>query len=170
ATFGELFTLPIQPNFSRGLAGRRVLFSINKDNRLDWVADWARWHAVLHGTDTVILFDNGSTQYPMAAIEQTLAAIPQLRHIAVIPMPHRFGRADGAVLITPHYANFLQISTMSIVLRRFGMAAQGLLNCDIDELAWAGGQSLYDRLRYNPLGVVRMRGRWSRAARAPPHP
>src|SRR5690606_15312842 len=90
--------------------------------------------------------------------------------IAVIPMPHRFGRADGAVLMTPHYANFLQISTMSIVLRRFGMAAQGLLNCDIDELAWAGGQSLYDRVRHSPLGVVRMRGRCIEAARAPDAP
>jgi hypothetical protein len=32
-------------------AGRRVLFTLSKDNHLDWVADWAGFYASVHGCD-----------------------------------------------------------------------------------------------------------------------
>tara|TARA_R100000365_G_C2744896_1_gene73644 strand:- start:2161 stop:3327 length:1167 start_codon:yes stop_codon:yes gene_type:complete len=168
--FGEIFDLAIQPNFSASLSGARILFTINKNNRLEWVADWANWHASLHGTDTVILFDNGSTEYTIDKLEATLAAVEGLKTVIVIDVPHKFGPIDTSVLVTKFYPRFLQISMTNLALRRFGMRAEGLLDCDIDELAWAGGQSAYERAELSALGVVRMRGRWIEATRAPDAP
>ncbi|AEQ53694.1 hypothetical protein [Pelagibacterium halotolerans] len=168
--FGETFDLAIQPNFSAALSGARILFTINKNNRLEWIADWARWHARLHGTDTVILFDNGSTDYTVDRLETTLAAVNGLKTVIVIDVPHKFGPIDTSVLNTKFYPRFLQISMTNLALRRFGMRAEGLIDCDIDELAWAGGESVYERTRRSALGVTRMRGRWIEAARDPDVP
>lgn len=168
--FGAQFTLPVQPGHCAELAGAKILFAINRDNQLDWIADWAGWHAVLHGTDTVLLFDNGSTRYGLPEIEQALAAVPGLARIAVVSLPHKFGPIDPSVLMTRFYPRFLQITMVQIALRRFGMLAAGMINCDIDELAWAGGPSLYERVAASPLGALRMRGRWIEAVRAPDAP
>lgn len=168
--FGERFALEVQPNHAAALDNGRVLFTINKNNRLEWIADWARWHRVQHGTDTIILFDNGSTEYSLADIEAALARGGDFRAIVVISVPHKFGPIDRSVVMTRFYPRVLQISMTNLVLRRFAMSAQGIINCDIDELAWAGGQSLYDRASQSELGALRMRGRWIEAVRAPDAP
>ena len=161
------FEVEVQPNFSASLSGARILFSINKNNELDWIDEWARWHVLNHGTDTVVLFDNGSDRYTTEDIAVRLSRVPGIASYAVIAMPHRFGQVDPAVISNPYWPLFLQISTMSIVLRRFGMAAAGLINCDIDELANPpDGQSLYDVCQASKSGLVILRGRWIEAVRS----
>lgn len=161
---GQSFELPVGENYSSALARRRVLFTMSKDNELGWIAEWARWHARLHGTDAIVLFDNGSTRYGVAEIEETLLAVPGL---AVVAVPHwtgRFGMTDHALAINPYWSHFLQISSMSVVLRRLGSSAFGLLNCDIDELAAThSGRSIYDHLADARYGLVVFRGQWIEA-------
>ena len=54
---------------------------------------------------------------------------------------------------------------MSVVLRRYGEAAYGLLDCDIDELAGTrSGQSIYDLAKTSRGGLVVFRGIWIEAA------
>ena len=60
---GETLSLPVQSNSCADLAGRKLLFSINKNNDLAWIREWVEYHARVHGTDAVILVDNGSTRY-----------------------------------------------------------------------------------------------------------
>ncbi|HWJ89385.1 MAG TPA: hypothetical protein VNS12_15065 [Pelagibacterium sp.] len=151
-------------------SGARILFTINKNNRLDWIRTWAQWHVDRHGTDAVILFDNGSTQYGTEEIEQTLATVRGLNKIAVISLPHKFGPIDHWVMAYHFWPRFLQISACTIALRRFGMNASGLINCDIDELVWAGGGSVYDLTAQSELGSLRMPGRWIEAAYAGDEP
>lgn len=158
--FNERFTLTIQPNLSARLKDARILFAINKNNRLDWVSTWADWHVRAHGADTVIVFDNGSTDYGPADIENILAAVPGLKSIAVIDLPHRFGARDSAVLSHHYWAHFLQITAFNLVLRRFGRQAFGLLNLDIDELAWSASGSIFEQTAATVLGTGRLRGQW----------
>ncbi|GAB5429722.1 MAG: hypothetical protein Devi2KO_31810 [Devosia indica] len=161
------FEVTVQPNLSAQLSGARILFSINKNNELDWIDEWARWHVVHHRTDTVVLFDNGSDRYACKDIEAVLSRVSGLSSYAVISMPYRFGAVDPAVMVNPYWPLFLQISSMSIVLRRFGMAASCLINCDIDELANPpGGQSLYDVCQASKAGLVILNGRWIEAVRS----
>lgn len=158
---GRTFVLPVQPNLSQKLAGARVLFSMSKNNDLNWIRYWADWHARLHGTDTVFLFDNGSDHYGTKEIEAALASVKGLRTVGVISFPHLFGAFDPAVKLNPFWAHFAQISSMSIVLRRLAGKAQGLLNCDVDELANApDGRSLYAAVADAQAGLIILPGRW----------
>lgn len=161
---GNSFSLPVQPSSVPSLAGARVLFSMNKDNDLAWIAEWARFHVDLHGTDAVILFDNASTRYGVAEVERTLLAVPGLRHVAVPAWPYRFGPIDPAVQVNPYWSRFLQTASMSVVLRRYAARAYGLLNADIDELTLSlDGASAYDKARASRAGLLSYRGRWIEA-------
>ncbi|MDO8359692.1 MAG: hypothetical protein Q7T08_06595 [Devosia sp.] len=161
---GASHILPIQPNTSAELSGRRVLFSMNKDNDLAWIREWALFHARLHGTDTVILFDNGSRRYAVGDVEETLRSVLGLTHVAVPVWTQNFGRTDPVVRVDPYWAHFPQIAAMSVVLRRYGAAAAGLLNCDIDELARRPeGGSIYDAASRTKHGLAVFRGQWIEA-------
>ncbi len=160
----ERWELPVGANYSAMLAGRRVLFTMSKDNDLAWIREWALWHARLHGTDTIVLFDNGSQNYDVEAVEQELLSVPGLTHIAVPSWPGRFGMTDEVLSVNPFWSHFLQITSMGVVLRRFGAQALGLLNCDIDELAAThSGRPIYDLLADARHGLVVFRGRWIEA-------
>lgn len=158
---GQAFALPVQPNHSAELAGRRILFTMSKDNELSWIAEWARWHQRLHGTDAIVFFDNGSSKYGLEEVEQTLLGIGGIETVSVQSWPYAFGATDPALAVNPYWAHFLQISSMSVVLRRFGAAACGLLNCDVDELAAThSGRPIYDFLAAARRGLVTFRGQW----------
>ena len=161
---GETLTLPVQPSHIADLAGRRVLFSVNKNNDLAWIREWALFHATLHGTDAVVLFDNGSTRYSREEIAATLQTVPGLAKVAVLVWPVSFGPIDPAVRVNPYWARFFQIGTMSVTLRRYGERAYGLLNCDIDELAGTqSGASIYDLAKQSRGGLVAFHGTWIEA-------
>jgi hypothetical protein len=158
---GQVFELLVQPSHAADFAGRRVLFTMSKDNELGWIAEWARWHAALHGTDAIVLFDNGSGSYGVGEIEQTLLGVDGIERVAVVSWPGAFGATDPALAINPYWAHFLQIASMSVVLRRFGAGAFGLLNCDVDELAAThSGRPIYDLLAEAWRGLVTFRGQW----------
>ena len=108
---GEQLQLAVGQNSCRDLAGSRLLFSINKDNDLAWIREWAEYHQRLHGTDAVILFDNASTRYEPAEILAVLQSVPGIVHAGVPSWPYRFGPIDPAVKANPYWARFLQISS-----------------------------------------------------------
>ena len=152
---GEQFVMQVQPNSCAALAGRRLLFTINKNNDLAWIREWASYHARLHGADAILLFDNGSSRYNLAELHGVLAAIPGLAHVGVHSWPYSFGPFDAALKNNPYWGRFLQIASMSVVLRRYGERAYGLLDTDIDELAGThSGNSVYDLAHQSRGGLV----------------
>ena len=162
----EKFELPLQPNSSGALAGHRVLFTLSKDNELAWIREWAHYHAAIQGVDAVLLFDNGSSRYAPDEIEATLRTVRGIRKAAVVSLPYRYGATDLVVLSNPYYGLFLQIATMSIALRRYAARADGLLNCDIDELtATPLGSTVFDLAHASQHGLVVMRGQFIEAVR-----
>ena len=48
-------SVPIQKNHSDTFAGKKVLFTMSKDNDLEWIYQWAEFHARVHGVDAVLL-------------------------------------------------------------------------------------------------------------------
>jgi hypothetical protein len=160
----ETCELPIRANRSAALEGARILFGMNRDNDLAWIREWAAFHQRLHGTDTVILYDNGSTAYAVEDVVETLRSVPGLAHVAVPLWPQPFGRTDPAVRLNPYWAHFPQIASMSAVLRRYGAKARGILNADIDELVQApSGRSIYEVATSLKHGLAVFRGRWIEA-------
>lgn len=164
AMAGEQVALPVQPNASAELAGKRLLFTINKNNDLAWIREWGTWHARLHGTDAIVLFDNASTRYDATEVHGVLASIPGITHVGVHRWPYSFGPRDPAVIKDDHWGRFLQIASMSVILRRYGERAYGLLDTDIDELAGThSGASIYDLAHQSRGGLVVFRGTWIEA-------
>jgi hypothetical protein len=168
---GERYELPVQPNLSQKLAGSRLVFTMSKDNDLDWVRAWAGDHVNRHGADAVLFFDNGSTRYGIGDIEAVLLSVPGLQHVAVASWPWKYGSPDPAVINNPFYTLFPQIASMSVALRRFGAKAHGILNCDIDELVHTPqGMTIFDLARQSPKGLVVMEGRFIEAVTVAPNP
>ena len=125
----------VGPNHSEFFAGNNLLFTQSKNNDLAWIRDWAQFHVVNQGVDAVLLFDNNSTRYGLDEIQATLLAVPGLKKVAVVAVPFTFPREDEAYPRNIFWADFLQRSVIVDMFRRFGMLANGILNCDIDELA-----------------------------------
>jgi hypothetical protein len=168
---GERYELPVQPNLSDRLAGKRLLFTMSRDNDLDWLRSWAGYHARRHGAEAVLLFDNGSTRYGIGDIEEALLSVPGIGHVAVAAWPWTYGSPDPAVLNNPFYTLFLQIASMSVALRRYGAKAAGILNCDIDELVHTpAGTTIFDLARQSSKGLVVMEGRFIEAVTAAANP
>lgn len=164
----QVFELPLQPNHSDAFSGSRMLFAMSRNNELGWIKEWATWHARLHGTDAIVVFDNGSTAYGTGEIEETLLNINGLRRVTVQSWPYAFGLTDHALKVNPYWSHFLQISSMSVALRRYGAKAFGLLNCDPDELAAThSGRPIYDLLAEARRGLVVFRGSWIEAIGGP---
>ena len=165
ALAGEQFSLQVQPNASAELAGKRLLFTINKNNDLAWIREWAEYHARLHGTEAIVLFDNASARYDVREVHGVLASVPGITHVGVHHWPYSFGPFDPALKANPYWGRFLQIASMSVVLRRYGEHAYGLLDCDIDELAGTrSGASIYDLAHHSRGGLVVFRGTWIEAS------
>ena len=161
---GRDYEIAIQPSLVKQLAGNRILFTMNKDNDLGWITDWVHYHVATHRTDTIVLFDNGSTRYGLNELEATLGIIPGLENIVLFSWPYRYGWRDSKVLKHHYWPLFLQISAMSVVLRRLGMDAQAILNCDIDELvAPVANGDVFALANSAPHGVASLGGTWVEA-------
>lgn len=166
----EIYEVSVGRDFSTDLSDAQILFAINKNNDLAWIARWADWHVKNHGTDTAIVFDNGSTRYGLEDLKETLRSTAGLARAIVFSMPQKFGPLDKWVLTHHFWPRFLQISAVNIALRRFGMKAKGLINCDIDELVYSGDVSAYQLASESNWGVLRMRGQWIEAVYDGPAP
>ncbi|HHB83696.1 MAG TPA: hypothetical protein ENK61_09540 [Devosia sp.] len=161
-TFADMeFTLDIGKNLATDFAGSRMIFTMSQNNPLDWLDTWARYHQLVHAADAAVVFDNGSSIYEPEDVASALARVPGLKRVLVVSIPFKYGPHDPAVLFHRFWANFLQVSTFSILLRRFGGQAYGLLNVDIDELAAPVARSnIFEVARQSVDGFCSMRGRW----------
>ncbi len=165
---GEAYQVALQPSLVDELAGARILFTMNKNNDLQWIYDWAAYHVKHHRADTLVLFDNGSTRYGLDKIEAALAQIAGLKKLVLFSWPYRFGRTDNRVFTYHYWAHFLQISSMGVVLRRLGMKADAILNCDIDELVSPfPGSDIFEVAQSAPYGIAPLSGSWVEAVVAP---
>ncbi|WP_172330536.1 hypothetical protein [Mangrovicoccus sp. HB161399] len=151
--------LPVGPDLSGIFAGRNVLLTMSRDNPPDWVLDWVRFHARLHGADAVAIFDNGSVRYPAAGIAPRLADIPGIGPVAVIEADFPYGpqlpRRRGQV------SHFLQGACLNLARLTVLARARAVLNLDVDELLRpVSGQSVFDAAAASPLGHAKLGGTW----------
>ena len=160
---GINFDLEIQPNYSQFLSDKRIMFTISKDNNLEWISAWAEYYELFHQVNTIVLVDNGSTKTTLVRLALALKKT-KIEHIFILSMPYKFGEIDYSVVFNPFWANFLHNCINSIVLRRFAASAEGLLNCDLDELAAHKTEpDIFSALKRAPNGLLAMNGVWIEA-------
>lgn len=162
-TFGEEARLiDARASLSGGFAGLNCLVTVNKNNALTWIADWAAYHVAVQGADGVVLFDNGSTDYRPSDICETLAQVPGLKTALVYSAPYPYGPSDksGRFDVSPR---FFQSAMLNIARRDALAKARAVLNIDIDEIVrrHEGQESVFDRATQTPLGMVMIDGTWA---------
>lgn len=138
--------------------GRRALLTVSKDNRLDWVRDWARFYALAHGVDAVIVYDNGSVSYSCVDLLAALGEVPGLEVAVVVNWPFKYGpmRPDG-----PWDSDYCQYGALEHARWRMLRGADGVINADIDELVVTkSGTSVFGPVRRLRRGYLLYRGTW----------
>ena len=155
---GKTFPIPTRAALSDRFSGLDCLMAVNKNNRLNWLTDWAAVHARLHGTNAVVLFDNGSTDYTPQEAADAIAAADGVARVTLVSAPYKYGPSDrsGRFDVSPR---FFQTGMFNIARRDFCARANGVLSVDIDEVVRTkNDRSIYEMARAHPLGLVSFRG------------
>jgi hypothetical protein len=149
--------------------GRRVLTTKSKNNDLQWITDWARFHAEMQGIDAVLLYDNGSDIYQPEDVLKALD-VPGIEVAVVVVWPFKFGPQGGnweGLADAPWDSDFCEYGILEHARHRFLSEAAGVLNQDIDELAVSeDAASVFDLLAASESGAIRYPGRWIDTPRA----
>lgn len=141
------------------LSGLNGLYTISLNNRLEWIKDWLNYYVRLHGAETVVLSDNGSTDYSLAQLRKTISGVRGLQKAVILRAPYPFG--PTAENKTAYSALFLQRSLAELCRLRFFARARAVLNVDIDELVHSKkGQSIFDAAAASTDGYVRADAEW----------
>lgn len=160
-TLGDMqTTCPVLPADTAPFAGCNVLYTMSRDNSLDWVCDWVIYHHKAHGADAVIISDNGSTAYTPQDLLDRLTGLGVLRAALVQTVPYRYG-PSSQICARASSARFLQSAVANYVRDAWLGQARAVLSCDIDELVVSKRDvSIFDAARAARLGVVTFPGFW----------
>lgn len=154
------FSGKCQPQNDQRFSGRNVLMTMQKNNRLNWIEDWVKFHVEHHGADAVLLFDNGSDLYPPDAVVRVIANVPGIRECLVVSVPHRYGphRAPYRGLAK---SRFLQPALWNIAKLKYLGGCRASLFIDIDEMVYTNnGRSIFDATVSKYWGYITFSGEW----------
>jgi hypothetical protein len=154
------FTVPFSPNERNVFQGRRVIFTMSKDNPIAWILDWARFNRDVHGADAVLIYDNGSSAYDSATLSAALASVPGIERSVVVEWPYKYG-PQGSNSWDHWDSDFCQLGAWEHARWRFLQDACAVMNADIDELVLSkDGTSVFAAAERSRFGLVRYYGRW----------
>lgn len=57
---------------------KKVLFTLSKNNKPMWIADWINYYKTNHGIDAVLFYDNGSDNYDLTTLKIIYQNIPKM--------------------------------------------------------------------------------------------
>jgi hypothetical protein len=152
--------VPLSPDQSDLFRGRRVIFTMSKDNPIEWILDWVRFNRDVHGVDAVLFYDNGSTAYDSATLSAALRTVDGIACSVVVEWPYRYG-PQGFNSWDHWDSDFCQLGAWEHARWRFLRDARSAMNSDVDELVLSqNGQSVFEAAEQSRTGLVRYRGRW----------
>ncbi len=151
-------SIPVRDDGAKEFAGLNCLVTVSKNNRLQWIEDWAAHHVHRQGVEAILFFDNGSDAYSLADIAGTLSGIDGLKTFKVVSAPFKYG---------PHVrvnwrarAKFLQTALFNLARLSYLRESAATLIVDIDELVQTnGGKTVFDYTTGSLLGYTKFRGR-----------
>ena len=124
-----------------------TLSTLQKNNQIQWVVDWIKWHMRLHGANRIVLYDNRSANQ-----DELVAALHCLEpeaQIIFVNWPFEYGA---------YPYNFCQNGSLNHCRLRFPVTNGYCINLDVDEyLAKTGKERLVDYLDRKlqfPVGAI----------------
>ena len=136
------------------LSHRLTINNLQKDNHIEWIEDWIKWHSRLHNVQRLVLYDNGSAN--RQELERRLQELDVDMKIVLVGWPFEYGRSPD---------KFAQRGAMNHCRMRFAVEDGYCINADIDEyLVNKTGQPLLEYLdstfAQESIGSIRMRESW----------
>jgi hypothetical protein len=154
------FELEPRQNLSDFFEGRRVIFTLSKNNKLPWIQDWVRYNRDIHGANAVLLYDNQSTSYSPEELLQAVSGISGIERVCVVAWPFLYG-PQGLDARRFWDSDFCQNGAWEHARWMFLSRARSTMNSDIDELVVsANGASIFEAAERSWAGVVRYPGLW----------
>jgi hypothetical protein len=154
------FVVTLRANRCAIFHDRRVLFTLSKNNRLDWIQDWIRYNRDIHSADAVLIYDNASTQYAAAELAAAVAAVSGIAAAAVVSWPFKYG-PQGLDAKRFWDSDYCQNGAWEHARHCFLGLAKSAMNADIDELVVSdSGASVFEAAERSPFGIMRYRGAW----------
>ena len=154
------FEVAVAPAVPSPFRGRRVIFTLSKDNEIEWIRDWIRFNRDIHGADAVLIYDNDSSRYTAAELLAAVRSVGGIAAAAVVHWPFRYG-PQGTLARGLWDSDFCQLGAWEHARRRFLGDARSAMNSDIDELVLCEeSASIFDRAERSRFGIVRYAGRW----------
>ncbi|MCZ4353351.1 hypothetical protein O4H61_12555 [Roseovarius aestuarii] len=153
------FNVAIGPSQLQRYAGLRAMFTLTRNNTLDWVRDWARFHVETQGVEAIVLYDNASDHYGNDALAEVLDQVSGLKAFNVVSAPFQYGPIGLGRELTS--ARYLQFGVFEITRLRFLLKATGVLNMDIDEMAYSPkGTTVFEAAANSKAGFLTLPGSW----------
>lgn len=145
-------------------SGKKVLVTKSKDNRLEWIHDWVKFHQATQGIDAVLIYDNNSTSYLPADVLRAIESIDGIDSAVVVPWPFKFGPQGGnwdGMTNAPWDSDYTEYSILEHARHRFLRDSDLVISCDIDELVMAdNGQAIHSLLHGSDVPGLSYSGRW----------
>lgn len=140
--------------------GRRVIFTMSKNNPIEWILDWVRFNRDVHGADAVLIYDNASDRYDSDTLSAALQTVDGIAASAVVEWPFKYG-PQGLDSWRFWDSDFCQLGAWEHARWRFLRDACSVMNSDIDELVLSrDGRSVFAAAERSAFGLVRYFGRW----------
>jgi len=92
--------------------GKNVLMTKSKDNELPWISDWLHHHVTDQSANAALIFDNGSTQYPLSDLQQTMETVAGLDIAVSVASDFPFGSWKATKLL--HRSMFYQTGMLRL--------------------------------------------------------
>lgn len=158
------FKLKVQKNYRKALSDSRVLFSLSKNNDLEWIKSWAKFYVDAHGIDAIVFYDNGSDRYKLEDVGEVLDTIEGLKQVYLVSWPFPYGPRGGVGIKWD--SDFTQYCMIEHARRRFFQDAKSVTYADIDELVVCeDGMPLFDHLAASPKSAITYEGVWIESIR-----
>lgn len=139
---------------------KNISYTLQQNNSLDWIVSWASWCVERCGSDLVVVYDNGSTEYESIDIARVLKE--QGINCFVMDVPYKYGPAWLPSNPWGSKHMWLQRACLEHIrcLCKFSSNNRDnevlVLNTDIDELVHTpkGKRNIYDTVRENGIDVA----------------
>ncbi|WGE52753.1 capZD protein [Actinobacillus equuli] len=154
-------TVKVGENMNHYFKDSKSLMTLQLNNKLEWIKDWGIFYNKVHNVDTVVVYDNKSTDYSINDIIDSLSQVNHLKNVVVVSWNFKYG-PQGKPWTgpnTPWDSDFCQIGALQHMRFRFSLESKGFINADIDELIIPlDDTDLFETLENSELGVVGIEG------------
>lgn len=142
--------------------GKKVLFTLSKNNKFEWISDWIRFYKIIHDIDAVLFYDNNSDNYTLEELKKYLIEQNLGVDVVLVPWNFKYGPQGGMFADTksaPWDSDFCQYGMMEHAKERFLKYSFGVINVDIDELiVGKNDESIFCQL--NNIPAIHIHGKW----------